>query len=272
MANLDNIISIFKAKEVNRYPSEQDLQRTIDDLTNVKTALAQINVDETTMKKTVVESQDEISSSDSSGSEKKDVTAPASSTLNQTIRNSIEMVNNGGKFTKPINAKLTEENPEEDPPSDSIARRRKKSLNNNPHIVHPNQSFTSLRNSTTITSFPVSPRKSPSSHKLITGKLKLKKTEKKFNSISKQPQNPELGNPAKAGDGLGIISTLFATCRIRSYDNKSHTFEITKPRRVNEHENAHEKSEIVFVVLANGQMALFTSKIGANMLSLGESQ
>lgn len=272
IANLDNNISIFKAKDVNKYPSEEDLQRTLDDLKMVKAALAQIIcVSEEETMETADESQEEISASDSSSS-RKDV--PTSFPINQTIENSMDMLKNGGKFTKPIDKKNSQKK-RENPPVDSIIRRSMEIPNNK----SADQSSTSLRNSMTITPLLQTCRKSPQNHKLITRKInsqtRLKKTGNKVKNLSKQSRNSELNK--LANDDLEtsspkIISTLFATCRIHSYDNKSHTFEIIKPKRRNPHDEAHEKSAILVVVLANGQTALFTSKSGANILSLGESQ
>lgn len=279
---MDNIISIFKAKDVDKYPSDEDLQRTLDDLKNVKAVLEQINIESTKITETVDQNQEDLRDSDSSSSKKDEVVESSTQLVNETLRNSIEMLKNGGKFIKPVD-RTSKQKKEEEPPADDNKRKSKEIPNEN--INRPTWSFTSLRNSMTITPIPVSQRKSPPNHKLLTRKASpqalLNRAEKKVKKASKQLRNLERETQTMTtGRDLNssapkVISTLHATCRINSYEDKSHTFEIIKPIRVNGHGDGNgngDKSEIVVVVLANGQTALFTSKSGANILSLAKSQ
>lgn len=263
ISNLDNIISIFRSKDDNKELSEEDLQRTLEDLVLIKATLEQIEIETANMKQLL----DEPEKSENSFSDDSSGTETPVNDANNTVRDSIEMLKNNGMFTKPI---VTSEKKRDYPPADSV-RRKSKDLDK-----HRTPSFSSLRNSMTITPVPVSRRKSPPNHKLLSRKVShqalLKKAEKKARNSSKQARKSDLDKPPTTIATPKVVSTLFATCRIISYDDKSHTLEIMEPIRGSEHGDGSEKPKIVVVVLANGQTALFTTKSGANILSIGESQ
>ncbi|KAG5675500.1 hypothetical protein PVAND_005396 [Polypedilum vanderplanki] len=149
------------------------------------------------------------------------------------IRRSIEMIENNGKFLHTIGS------------DDSIASNENPlctSSRKSSKILHQ-WSATSLKNS-----ISVSPCKfNQPTVKKLSPILPPKKTKKKIK------KNDEKQSPK-------IIKTFHATCRIHKYDNNSHTFEVLQPRSVTKSDNDNVPSEIVIVLLANGETALFASK------------
>jgi hypothetical protein len=265
VSSLNGIISIFQEQEDGQSPSEEELRRTLNSLKSIKIALEKIckkstklNADEESERVIEIES-----STDQTASNNESTSTETLKSSNEVIRNSLEMLQNGGRFTKLIDNKS------------SIVNNKKDDSSNKSSKKFSSFSKTSLRNSMIISSLSFERRKSPPNHKLsgkISRQVKLKKASKKVEPLSKQPTLPssekiDIEEPK-------IVSTCFARCRIHSYDDDSHTFEIIKPNRVNCFGDDNEKSEIVFVVLANGQTALFRSKSSkslVNILSFGES-
>lgn len=267
IANVDNIISVFASNSENKYPSNDELLKILDYLKSVKVKLEKFKLDETTTKLTSSNS-DEVSSIESSNSEL-DATPeikskPGSDEVlmkNDIVRSSVEMLKNGGKFAKLVENKNFSKKSNG---NNSSERDSKDSAWNSPL---PTQS--SLLNSMTVSPCPLIRHKSTTNNKRITRKISrqilLKKTRKK---VEKKPLATETQSP-------NIISTHYATCRIHHYEDKSLTFEIINPNRVNCFGDANEKSEIVIVVLPNGQTALFTTKSSKSfqdILSFSDSQ
>lgn len=262
IANLDNIISIFSDSSEKKFLSEDDLLRTLgktlEDLKTVKLALGNLNVEALT---------ENFSSSDDNEDSNVELSNSESDegvTKNDIVRSSIDMLKNGGKFTKLVNNKNFSKKSSGNSSSKSD---QKDSARNS---LLPTRS--SLLNAITVSTCPLNRRKSPPNNKRITHKISrqllLKKAEKKVERKQQQPLKTESKSPK-------ITGTHYATCRIHHYEDNSHTFEIINPSRVNCFGDGNEKSEIVIIVLANGQTALFTSKSSKSfkdVLSFGESQ
>lgn len=242
LANLDNIISMFQKSQ---QPSENDLTEILNCLKTVKVELTTI-CDRSKMLEER-SSQDEVSSVDDSSNYKTEWLRKQSG--DSVVRSSIEMLKNGGRFTKPIDKISSDE----------------KSKNSKETVVRKS-SLTSLRKVMNISSCVVTHRKSPTNLTRKASKQKLiKRAEQKVK------KKAEEDSPKAAPR---IVGTCYATCRIHSYEDASHTFEILKPNRVNSFDTG-DTSDIVICVLANGQTALFTSKASkslASILLFGESQ
>lgn len=178
---------------------------------------------------------------------------------NKIVRRSLNMLNNGGRFTKPVDKKNSAKK-QSNSNDDSSKWGYRENIKN--VLARPTWSLTSIRNSMTVSPRSFSNRKSLNS-KRITRKISrpvlVKKVDKKMTNSQKEHK------PLKSEESISIIdepniSTYYATCRIHCYENNSHTFEIIEPRLVNCFGDGNEKSDIVIVVLANGQTALYTSK------------
>lgn len=252
IANLDNVISIFKQRSSGESLTEEDLRITLEELNQLKQTLEEIN------SKTLKDAESVRNLSQLSR------VSTELQPRNEIMRNSIEMLSNNGKFVKPID-QIDDGKPKKDRNSSIVSARS---------FIHYCPSDTSLRNSMTISPCSFTKRKSPPKLKLLTPKLSRqnlqKQADKKLKNISVKQKQELAANKAQK-----VVSTLYAKCRIHSYEDNSHTFEIIKPNRVNCHGDDNEKSEIVFCVLANGQSALFTSKRSKSfikLLSSSESQ
>lgn len=184
---------------------------------------------------------------------------------NDIVRRSIDMLKNGGKFTK-----LVDNNKNSSKKSSGNISPERDFKDSARNSLRPTRS--SVLNSMTVSPCPLIHRKSPPNNKRITRKISrqllLRKAEKKVEHKQQQPLTTDTQSPK-------ITDTHYATCRIHHYEDNSHSFEIINPNRVNCFGDGNEKSEIVIVVLANGQTALFTSKSSKpfkDILSFSESQ
>lgn len=232
IANIDNIITAFKLPNQDKKTEAENYIKSLSELEKVKELLQKINLESSSSTSTVKSSNASISN-------------------NELIRNSIEMVKNGGKFVKPI----TVENS-----SSSIAS--KSSIN---HNLAPKFSLSSFKNAITVSSckFNQKPSKNirkvtrKSSQSLLTKMSEMSEQKARKNKQKANNDNDKLPpqNEPK------IVKTSYATCRIHQYDDNSRTFEINKPRSVSCcGDDIHMKSEIVIVVMADGNTALFASE------------
>ncbi|KAL7041071.1 hypothetical protein ACKWTF_000616 [Chironomus riparius] len=222
IANIDNIITAFKLPHQDLKTENQNYIKSLNELQKVKELLQKINLESSSSASTVKSSNASISD-------------------NELIRNSIEMLKNGGKFVKPISTVNS---------SSSTA-----STNN----LAPKFSLSSLKNAITVSSckFNQKPSKNirkvtrKSSRSLLTKKSEMSEQKTRIN---KQKVNNEKLPPK-------IVKTSYATCRIHQYNDNSRTFEINKPRSVSCcGDSNHIESEIVIVVMADGNTALFASE------------
>ena len=180
---------------------------------------------------------------------------------NKVVRDSIEMLQNGGKFTKIISDDKNSNSPQK------IAKEDVKAIC---------ASISSLCDSMTISPVSFETRKSPPQIKLnrnLSRPTRIKKPAKKVAAQTKPKSSHHPKSPLKTAPK--IVSTCFAKCRIHQYEDGSHSFEIISPNRDEKHSGDNSTSEIVFVVLANGETALFrssSSKSISNILSFDSSQ
>lgn len=230
IANIDNIITAFKLPNQDKKIEAENFIKSLSELERVKELLQKINLESSSSTSTVKSSNTSI-------------------TDNELIRNSIEMVKNGGKFVKPLTVEKS---------SSSIASMS--SINQN---LEPKFSYSSLKNAITVSpcKFNQKPSKNirkvtrKSSRSLLTklsemSEQKMRKNKQKANNEKLPPQNEPK-----------IVKTSYATCRIHQYDDNSRTFEINKPRSVSCcGDDNHMNSEIVIVVMADGNTALFASE------------
>lgn len=273
IATLDYVISFFQIKDHGHYayPPEEVLQRTLEDLKTIKAALAKFSNEMLPIKLSSKSDKDD-SSDQLIFSDYKTETQETKSP-NEIVRRSLEMLNNNRKFTKLVDKKSSPKK-HIDSKGDSSKRISKEIINNVP--AHPTWSLTSIRNSMTVSPCSMSDRKSSTSKRItrkISRQVLVKKADKKMKNTRKysevsqhEPMNVEENNTS-ANDEPDIISTYYATCRIHSYEDNSHTFEIIQPSRVNCFGDDNGKSDIVIVVLANGQTALFTSKSSSSFMN-----
>lgn len=243
--------------------------QTLNELKNIKTAFEKISESAKKNKKEekdIEASKVDVKPSDAAKSLEETESKTLSISSNDVMRNSLEMLKNGGRFTKLI----------DDTTRNSSKRNSKectKSL-----FVNPSWSKTSICNLMKVSSFSFERRKSSTNKtsRKISRPLRLKKVDKTVDLPSKQERKSTPTSPCEEVDKETpkIISTCYATCRIHNYDDNSHTFEIIKSNRVNCFGDDNEKSDIVFVVLANGQTALFRSKSSKSLVNIlfGESQ
>ena len=191
---------------------------------------------------------------------------------NEIVRHSLDMLKNGGRYTKLVDKKSLSKK-QSDSNGDSVKRNSKENIRN--VLAHPTWSLTSIRNSMTVSPCSFSNRKS-SSCKPITHKIRnqvlVKKADKKMKNSREEsevcqhdPSSEEVNT--LVNDEPNIVSTHYATCRIHCYQDNSHTIEIINPSRVNCFGDSNEKSDIVIVVLANGQTALFSTKSSSSFMS-----
>ena len=83
------------------------------------------------------------------------------------------------------------------------------------------------------------------------------KTEKSKNT--KNLQKNEKKSERKSFK-LKLIKTEYSNCRISSYNDNSRTVEVMKAQDENCFGDVDQKSELVFVILSNGNTASFTTK------------
>lgn len=235
-----------------------DLKKTINDLKKIRADYKKNHEKSDDFVSKELDCYEELSShpTDSSASFK------SLKPSNEILRNSLEMLKNGGKFTKII--------------SDD------KNLNSPQKIVNENTkalctSISTLCDSMTISPVPFETRKSQPQIKLIRNLSRTKKPPKKALAPSKPNQKPKSSrrptSPSKTAPR--IVSTCYAKCRIHHYNDGSHSFEIISQNRDEKSFGENNTSEIVFVVLANGETALFrtsSSKSISNIFSFDSSQ
>lgn len=236
LAILDKVISVLQTQGDVPIPSDEDLMTILNELRAVKDAFNEI-------------------------SQRSKVHEMKQNADDQVLRSSIEMLNNGGKFTQPIEKKNSiKKSPES-------SKRSSKESNK----IAPSISRTSLRNSMTIAPCTFSRRPSPLDHQKLISKL----TRQVAAKSSKKPKEDNRTS-IDGSKSPKVVSTHYATCRIHSYDDHSTSFEIIKPNRVNCFgDESEQQPDAVIVVLASGQTALFKSKSSAsfiNSLPFGESQ
>jgi hypothetical protein len=157
------------------------------------------------------------------------------------VRSSLEMLENGGKFVNPIGPKDS---------IDSMANPLCTSSRKSSQVAQ-NWSGTSLKNSMTVAPCKFN---RPSTRKM--GQIvppAQKQPKKRVKKEQKEQRQPK------------ITKTFYATCRIHRYDDSSHTFEVLRPRSVTRDSDEEDKAptELVIVLLANGETALFASKHGS---------
>lgn len=256
-----------------KMPSQVDLIQTVNRLNSIKSDLQKIKADAFLEKIESSSTNKSVSSSKSFNSR--------SMTSNETVRNSIEMLKNGGKFTQPLGKmypKLSS--------AFSKAKSSKKNIqkNNSKHNIQknvsPTWSITSLKSLITVSSCAFSRRKSPltgvrTAAKKISRQKLLRKSDKKTKDSSDGKQKYDAENEIEIHSKSihekqepNVISTHYSMCRIHSYEDKSFTFEIMKPRHESEYEDFDDASEIVIVVLPNGQTAIFTTKLCNSFMNL----
>lgn len=248
LAILNNIISFLQKQRTEQVPSVDDLLKILEELKAVKDVFEQISQSAKAIKSR--ESTDEVG---------REELKPESA--HQYLRNSLEMLQNGGKFTKPIEKRQSTKK------SSNSSRESSKRSSNESNSMPKSVSRTSLRNSMTVSPCAFIRRPAPFDHKKLVSrisKVTQKKAKEEKQSVSPSP----VGSP-------NIVSTNYATCRIHSYDDNSTTFEIINPRSTNCSGDEIAKPEAVIVVLPSGQTALFKSKSSAsfiNSLPFAESQ
>ncbi|CRL01219.1 CLUMA_CG014668, isoform A [Clunio marinus] len=231
LANLDKIISIFQGQDDNTVPTEEDVKKVLNDLNIVKSELERI------FSKLSPRVSEFSSASDFNDKIMKEEVC-------QNIQNFRTMKNEDSSKNLLVPKKTSESS------SDSKSQRSSMSRK---------YSTTSLRNSLTVAPCSFSRRQSNQNLKQLTQKTNRHKQVGRSYKIpnvkeeTKDEQNPKKSTPK-------IIDTHYATCRIHSYENESYTFEIIKPERNNCYGDVNEKSDIVIVVLANGQAGVFCSK------------
>lgn len=277
IANLDKIISMFQKNDENQFTSKEDLKKTLDDLKTVKSTLKLINnqlFDEmsSSLKAPIFTEQFAIDEK---------VKTPPEKTSNEAVTRSSDILNNSEAFTQLVDKKNSPK--KQSVTNDDFGKRSSKEYVKE-ISARPTWSLTSIRNSMTVSPPCSFNNRKSSNSKRITRKVSrhvlVRKADKKMRD-SQKVSSRETSEPlmteenASFDDEPNITSTHYATCRIHCYEDKSHTFEIIKPSRVNCYGDGNEKSDIVIVVLANGQTALFTSKSSGsfmNILSPGESK
>lgn len=171
--------------------------------------------------------------------------------MNPLTRSSIEMLKNNGKFTRPINP---------NPLPLKIKSGQRNLTENLKSSSKRSSSNSSLRNSITVSPLSLTRRKPPVNAKILARKISRLNIHKKPEKVTKPPSKQR-----EPKESPKIVKTLFASCRIHSYDNNSHTFEIIQPRPIQSIGDSGEKSDVVFVVLPDGSSALFKSK-NSNLL------
>jgi hypothetical protein len=184
---------------------------------------------------------------------------------NEIMRNSIEMLKNGEKFTKVISDDKISNSPQK------ITKETAKALC---------ASISSLCDSITISPVSFETRRKPPQIKLAKKLLRparIRKSDKNISEPSKNHQKPKSPrrptSPRKTAPK--IVSTCYAKCRIHRYEDGSYSFEIIGPNLDPNCFGDNNTSEIVFVVLANGETALFrssSSKSISKILSFNSSQ
>jgi len=233
IANIDNIIAAFKHPNQNKKIEEENYIKSLNELKKVKELLQKINLESSSSASTVKSSNTSISDND------------------ELIRNSIEMLKNGGKFVKPISAENS---------SSSIASSKRSSIS---HNLEPKFSLSSLKNAITVSSCKFNQKPSKNIRKVIRKSSRSLLTKQSEMSEQKTRKNEQKANTEKLlqQNKPKIVKTSYATCRIHQYDDNSRTFEINKPRSVSCYgDDNHMKSEIVIVVMADGNTALFASE------------
>lgn len=248
LAILNNIISFLQKQRREQVPSVDDLLKILEELKAVKDVFEQIS-----------QSAKAIKSEESTDEVEREELKPESA--QQYLRNSLEMLQNGGKFTKPIEKRQSMKK------SSNSSRESTKRSSNESNSLPKSVSRTSLRNSMTVSPCAFIRRPAPFDHKKLVSRIS-KAAQKKAKEEKQSVSPPPMGSP-------NIVSTNYATCRIHSYDDNSTTFEIINPRRTNCSGDEIAKPEAVIVVLPSGQTALFKSKSSAsfiNSLPFAESQ
>lgn len=238
IANIDNIIATFQPQKENNDSelSQTDLLKSLDELKKVKSLLQHINVEASSSSETISSVASFVSRS----------SLKSTKTNHEIIRNSIEMVKNGGKFTKPITNGNFTESDDKTPSSTSTS------------IESPKNdikfSFSSMENAMSVSKGSYNEKACLSSNKTqmklsrpVSIAKKRDKTKKPRSKIEDNKQSPPK-----------IIKTFHASCRIHKYDDNSHTFEVIKPKSVScTGDSDNVSSELVIVVLATGETALF---------------
>lgn len=230
IANLDNLISVFRDPSRTSELNASVLQNVLGELNVMKQKLTEIRENALGLESSEVSSQN----------------SAELAMMNPLTRSSIEMLKNNGRFTQLINPKIKSENM-------SLKENLKSSPNRSPSI-------SSLRNSMKVSPVSFTRRKPAVNARMLARKISRLNITKKPEKVPTPPPTPR--DPPK------IVKTLYASCRIHSYEDNSHTFEIIKPRDANAFGDSSEKSEFVIVVLANGSSALFQNKDSKRLLNL----
>lgn len=230
IASLNGLASLFR----DRNSPQCNLEQTIENLENVRLEYEKVHGDLEKVDEFFVSK--ELYLTDGSSSDPSDnVKHP-----NKIMQNSIEMLINGGKFTKVIEGKKISSLPVKKDVAKNILK----------------SSLSSLCNSLTVSSLAFEARKPNRLARKFSRPARIKKIDKKASVQAKTPPKSDKNPPE-------IVSTCHANCRIHQYDDGSHSFEITSPNR--DCRGDDKKSEIVFVVLASGETALFRSSSSRSM-------